>query len=593
MDSSLIQAYLKELAQIEDECAEFALAHPLVAGRLGLGSEGSVDPQVRQLIEAVAFIAARVKRNMDGIPGELVCSLLRLLSPDIVRPVPAMGVVRLTPAGRDMEMLAFDIPAGGSLKARAGSEGWCQLAVPGGARLWPLRVDAFWGGEKAGAPDAIAGFDRKNCFVIRVSATGKAFRAGQPGQLSLFVTGPASRALAAVEALTTGVYEIHLVAVGGAWSMRLPSDVLQGVGFGRCDERLLPATSAVEALSSAVIEYLAFPQRFCFFRIDGVNCPVPCKAFDVVLVLDPAHAKAVDAVRDNFVANCVPVINLFRRSSGSLMLREFQSEYLIPADSPQQGPWDVYSIDQVRLRGGENSVLPEYYASVSRAASHPLYWTEFRRERVGLGHAYASAALALVDGEGGQHGAAWNEGDALRADLSCTNCRLPELLNPGQEIDASGFSPNYRATLEVGMSGYVEPLMPAATRLHSLLEAVAFRGMGADQTLAMVKNFLKIRNRGKGAFGNGQIASLRDIERSLVATARGESAALPPSHAAFWPLPLVGVRYDLRFHEDASAEAGRYFLGKAVKALMELTSELNSTVQVVVHGQGGRCAVLD
>lgn len=585
MDSSLIETYLKELAQIEDECSEFALAHPLVAGRLGLGSEGSVDPQVRQLIEAVAFIAARLKRNMDAIPGELVCSLLRLLSPDIVRPVPAMGVVRLAPARRDMEMQAFDIPAGGMLRAQAGSEGWCQLAVPGGARLWPLRVETFWGGEKAGLPDGVSGFDGKNCFVIRVSATGKPFRAGQPGELDLFVTGPAGRALAAVEALTTGVREIHLVAVGGAWSMRVPLDALQSAGFNRRDERLLPATSAAEALSSAVIEYLAFPHRFCFFRINGVNCPDPCKAFDLVLVLDPAQTKSVDAVRDNFVPNCVPVINLFHRSSGALMLRKFQSEYLIPADSRQQGPWDVYSIDQVRLRGGENTVLPEYYASVSRAASHPLYWTEFRRERVGLSHANATSVLALVNGEGSPHELAWGDGDALRADLSCTNCRLPELLNPGQEIDATGFSSNYRATLEVGMSGYVEPLMPAAARLHSLMEAVAFRSMGADQSLAMVRNFLKIRNRGKGAFAMGQIAGLRDIERTLV--------AVPSARTSFRLAPLIGVHYDVHFHEGAQVEAGRYFLGKIVKELMELVREPNSTVQVEVHGHGGSSVVLD
>jgi len=41
MDQTLIQYYLKELAQIEDDCAEFALMHPQVAGRLTLGNAGA------------------------------------------------------------------------------------------------------------------------------------------------------------------------------------------------------------------------------------------------------------------------------------------------------------------------------------------------------------------------------------------------------------------------------------------------------------------------------------------------------------------------------------------------------------------------
>lgn len=585
MENSLIQEYLKELAQIENECAEFSQAHPLVAGRLGLGSEGSVDPHVRQLIEAVAFISARVKRNMDTIPGELVCSLLRLLSPDIVRPVPSMGVVRFSPIRRDTEMLNFDIPANSTLKARAGSEGWCQLAIPRSARLWPLHCETFWGGEKAGKSDRVKGFEQEGCFVVRVSSTGKSFRKGQPGELDLFVTGPASRALAAVETLATGVREIHMVAVGGAWSVRLPLEALQTVGFDRSDERLLSATSAVETLSSAVIEYLASPQRFCFLRLNGLNCPEACNAFDLVLVLDPKHTKSVDAVRDNLVPNCVPVINLFRRSSGALILREFQSEYLLPADSRQPGPWDVYSVDQVRLRGSKNTELPEYYSSVASAASHSLYWTEFRRERVGSGHANATAALALVGVDGSPHESAWSEGDSLCADLSCTNRHLPELLNPGQELDALSVAPNYRATLEIGMSSYVEPLMPSAARLHTLLEAVAFRGMGAGQSLAMVRNFLKIRNRSDGAFATGQIAGLRDIQRTLVAA--------PSSSRSFRPEQQVGIRYDLHFHDDAQVEVGRYFIGKIVKELMELVRDPNSAVHVVVHGLGGRSVVLD
>jgi len=376
MDHALFQYYLKELAHIEDECAEFAKRHPQVASRLTLGSAGNADPHVRQLIESVAFISARLRRHMDGLSGEIVHALLQLTCPGLVRPVPSMAIVRFEPSSSSGELIATKVPRGGLLRARAGQDEICMLSIPGGATLWPLQVQTFWAGELVGDANRVLGFSAENCFVIRISSNGQHLKLGQPQSLSFFITGPLNRAMAAIEAMALGVLEIHLQAKDGSWKLRLPASAIQMVGFGDFEERLIPTNCEAENLGGMILEYLLFPQRFCIFRVDGLTCPVPCSSFDIVLVLQPKAVPSIDATKNNIVINCVPVVNVYPRASVPIGLNSDAqlSECLIPADLTRKGPWDVYSIDQVRLLGGRDElVLPEYFSSVRDATEASFY----------------------------------------------------------------------------------------------------------------------------------------------------------------------------------------------------------------------------
>ena len=61
----LLTYYNRELLNLRQMGQEFAERLPRIAGRLRLSGDAIDDPHVSRLIEAVAFLNARVERRLD------------------------------------------------------------------------------------------------------------------------------------------------------------------------------------------------------------------------------------------------------------------------------------------------------------------------------------------------------------------------------------------------------------------------------------------------------------------------------------------------------------------------------------------------
>src|SRR5439155_26144094 len=93
MRDDLLAYYERELDSLRQLGAQFATEYPRVASRLLLEPTRCEDPHVERLLEAFAFLAARVHLKLDDEFPELTESLLTLVYPHFVRPVPSMTVV--------------------------------------------------------------------------------------------------------------------------------------------------------------------------------------------------------------------------------------------------------------------------------------------------------------------------------------------------------------------------------------------------------------------------------------------------------------------------------------------------------------------
>src|SRR3954471_22801443 len=95
MGDDLLSYYNRELTYIRRFASRFAEAHPKVAERLRLSTDNaSDDPHVERLIEAFAYLTARVRQKIDDEFPELTGSLLDVLYPHYQAPIPSMAVVR-------------------------------------------------------------------------------------------------------------------------------------------------------------------------------------------------------------------------------------------------------------------------------------------------------------------------------------------------------------------------------------------------------------------------------------------------------------------------------------------------------------------
>src|SRR6266478_3805123 len=126
--------------------AEFADKYPKIAQRLIIEPDKCEDPHVERMLEAFAFLAARVHLKIDDEFPEITEALLTVLYPHYLRPIPSMSVVEfdLDPAQGNLST-GLPILKGAVLYSPPVNGVPCRYRTCYDTTLWPLRVaEAQW-----------------------------------------------------------------------------------------------------------------------------------------------------------------------------------------------------------------------------------------------------------------------------------------------------------------------------------------------------------------------------------------------------------------------------------------------------------------
>src|SRR4051812_42451895 len=94
MHDDLLPYYDRELLYLRQLSREFAQQFPKVAGRLLMEGDVVEDPHVERLMEAFAFLSARIHLKLDDEFPEISDALLNVLYPHYLRPIPSMSIVQ-------------------------------------------------------------------------------------------------------------------------------------------------------------------------------------------------------------------------------------------------------------------------------------------------------------------------------------------------------------------------------------------------------------------------------------------------------------------------------------------------------------------
>ena len=92
--------YREELRSLREDAVRFAVRNPGMARQLGLASDTQPDPLVNLLLESFAWLAARVRADAESRLPLVSHSLLGLLYPQFVCPIPSVGVRNSSPIRR-------------------------------------------------------------------------------------------------------------------------------------------------------------------------------------------------------------------------------------------------------------------------------------------------------------------------------------------------------------------------------------------------------------------------------------------------------------------------------------------------------------
>jgi len=364
MDDSLLEYFNRELSYLRPIREEFVRTHPQIAERLSLSADTVEDPHVRRLIDAFAFLTARVQRKLEDDFPELTHGLLEALYPHYLAPIPSMAIMQMTP--RSDLSGASRIEAGAEFMAGSTDGYPCRFRTAYPVELWPIAIEqATLTGRPFPAPPnpTAANAAAVIRLVLRCTGDGMRFDKLEPDRLRFFICGEAGIARPIYELIMAGTTSIA-IATGkdDPRPVILPREHLHSVGF-EPDECILPSEVRSSPAYRLLTEYFAFPDKFLFFDISGLKAKTLQRAgshIEIYLYLtrsSPSLERVISA--DSFALGCTPVVNLFKQRAEPIKLNNHLPEYRVVPDARRQMSTEVYSVQRV-MSSAPGSAALEY-----------------------------------------------------------------------------------------------------------------------------------------------------------------------------------------------------------------------------------------
>jgi type VI secretion system protein ImpG len=602
MADELLPYYNRELSYIRRLAAQFAEAHPKIAGRLRLGPDASQDPHVERLIEAFAYLNARTRHKLEDEFPEITESLLGVLYPHYQAPVPSLAIVQFDPDPEQFQLTAgYEIPRETELETEPIQGEPCRFRTGYPVTLWPFEVRSAGLSPPPFQAPATA-FSARAAAVLRLVLGCRAPELGfdmmELSSLRFFLKGQPQHVYRLYELIFNNTLGVAVApSATGPDVTVLDKSCLRPVGFGR-DEGLLPYPRRSFLGYRLLTERFAFPEKFLFVEVAGLDCPArhrASKQLEIFIYLSQTTPDLEQNVTaDTFRLGCTPVVNLYRQTAEPIALSHTDFEYHVVADARRPLAHEVYSVDKVVATSPDNEAM-EYvpFYSVKHAAGGrtgpAAFWHSSRRAAEtakGEPDPGTEVYLALVDLA---FQPAATAGGTLLVETTCLNRDLPARLPFG------GGQPHLRLAAGGELISEITCLTPPTRTLRPALKKGALWGLISHLSL----NHLSLVGQTEGADALREILKLYDFAdsaetRSMIAGIRSVDSRRTTSRVLTDGASAVcrGVEVTIQFDEDHYTGSGLFLFAAVLERFLALYCSVNSfskLIATIAGREGALC----
>jgi type VI secretion system protein ImpG len=588
----LLAYYERELTFLRQMGAEFAEKYPKIASRLLLEADRCEDPHVERLVEAFAFLAARVHLKIDDEFPEISEALLGVLYPHYVRPVPSITVVEFSLDPEQGKLTtAMTIPRGSTLYSRPVEGVPCRFQTCYKTEIHPVtvseaqwrtpdRLDSPWR-----APDAVAA-----CRVGLSCHPEVTFEKLDLKSLRFYLNGESNLVHAIYELLSSRCRRIvirDLTPNSRRPAIELPPGALRPVGFSG-EEAVLPYPRRSFSGYRLIQEYFAFPEKFFFFDLGGLE-PLAGAGFgekiEILFLVSPferserQQALEVGVSAKTFRMNCTPVANLFPLTAEPILLDQTRYEYQVVPDARRRNALEVFSVDQVLSSNPQTQEIRYYDPFFSHRHSAPqerkqTFWSATRRPSGRTNDEGTEIWLSLGDLSGRP---ARPDTDSLTVRCTCTNRDLPAKLPFGRErgdFELEGAAAIHRIVALRKPTPTLRPPM-GKELLWRLVSQLSLNYLSlVEEGKEALQEILRLYNFSESRFLDKQIAG-------IVRVARRKHFARVMSEGG---ISLVrGNLVELELDEEQFVGGGVYLFSAVLEHFLGLYVSMNSFSQLAVR----------
>jgi type VI secretion system protein ImpG len=591
MRDELLLYYERELDYLRKSAASFAEKYPKVASRLVLEPTKCEDPHVERLLEAFAFLAARIHTKLDDDFPEITEGLLGIVYPQLVRPLPSMSVVEFQlDAEKGKLTSGLKIERNTPLYSKPTSGVPCTFRTCYDTTLWPLSVNAAELRPPSQLKPPVKTSDSAWAIRLELScAKDVSFAALKPDKLRFYLDGESGLVNILYELLFSRLNRIQVrdLTPGSRLApVFLPASALHAVGFGP-DEGMVAYPASSFSGHRLLLEYFAFPEKFLFIDLTGLEAASAAgfkDGIEVIFLISEVEGSGrvqrleLELSKKTFRLGCSPVVNLFSQVAEPVQLNQRRSEYPIVPDVRRPYSVEVYSVDVVTAINSANQKITTFepFYSLrhsSRRDDRSCFWLARRRPSTRPNDDGTDMWLSLLD-------LSMSNVDPNATILSvrttCTNRDLPARLpfgNQDSDFEMEGAAAMRRI---VALRKPTAPVRPPLGKgiLWRLVSHLSLNYLSlVEEGKDALQEILRLYDVGRTAYSQNVIQSILDVHCSK------QFARLVSEQGVCF---ARGLRIDLEIDEDQFAGGGAFLFAAVLERFFGLSASLNSFTQLNV-----------
>lgn len=575
----LVSHYREELEALRRAGSAFATRYPQIAGGLELGANESADPHVERLIESFAFLTARLQKRMDDRFPQITTSLLETLYPHLAQCMPPMSIAQCTPDPALGKLTTgYRMPRGTAMFANTQDGISCRFRTAYDTTVWPLQVS-----EAGFIPkNSVSFLEHRNnvqsVLRLRLEPVGASLPELELSTLRFHLCGEAQ--------LTGMLYEMllgHLVSLAirnpSTGEVRvLPAANVRAVGFGE-NENLLPAAPQSHPGYRLLQEYFTLPEKFLFFDVSGLDQrPDGSAQLELLFLVDTLPRHRMQISPDTFRLGCVPIVNLFTRTSEPVRIDHRRSEYRLIPDHRRERTTEIHSIVSVINSTNPNDIgntVRPFYDFSAEDSPATFFWHARQDGAEDSTMAGTDTWLSFVDLN---FDARIPPRQTVYAQLLCTNRALAAQLPERTRLSMDEPAPLASITCLLKPTSPAYPPIGGASRwaLISNLSVNHVSLAHGANSLAALKKMLRLYALHEGPTAARQIEGIREMSSRTVARRTGTG----------WQGWAQGTQVALLLDESFYEGVSLYLFASVLRYFFALYGSVNSFSELVINTVG-------
>ncbi|PVZ68775.1 type VI secretion system baseplate subunit TssF [Pelagibaculum spongiae] len=441
--------YLRQQGQV------FSEAHPQLARYL---QNKNSDPDVERLLEGFAFLTGKLREKVDDEFPELTHSLISLLWPNYLRPIPSMCIMQFAMNAASCEGQQ-KIASGTELDSQPVLGTRCRFTSCRDVDLYPIEISNILIDQPA----------LRNRLQVKLQVINDAsLNDVAPKKLRLYLSADSYSAQTLYLWLDQYLKSIKLCLAGRAISVA--ADKLTPVGFEQRDS-LLPGYENTFDGYRILQEYLAFPEAFLFFDLqlpaaEFKKLDQPISECELMFFFDRSLPDDVRINHQSLQLFCTPAVNLFEHDADPINLSGKQTEYKLQPSSRSPAHYEVFSVIQAQgwVGGGQGRqrgkhrmyhAFESFHHEIDRSQQQTSLYYRMRVRQSNQNTGFDHSVAFVREDEISQI----SHNETVSLQLLCSNRQLPLELAEGQINQPTDQSPNFASFRNI--SKPTAPIRPA------------------------------------------------------------------------------------------------------------------------------------